>query len=219
MVRYVLDTKGVSPPDPDAQIKSTDSGGQNIINSEVEILTSLNVAVQVADIVGPERVLAKRGGGNDRKAAARVICSGISVEIPPRTAIMTVSFKHPDQEVVQPVLDALIKIYMRKHLEVHQGVGVLDDYYSRRRDEMRASLAKTEEELKRIKTEAKVVSLDETKRFRENQIVKLTDELLAAEREPCRAAGRPRLRGAGAGRAGSHEPSRSFRACRKGQRL
>ena len=72
---------------------------------------------------------------------------------------------------------------MRKHMEVHQGVGVLDEYYSKQRDELREKLAATEEEIKKLKTDAKVVSLDGSKHSYQDQIAKLTNELLSAETE------------------------------------
>src|SRR5207302_6741706 len=62
-------------------------------------------------------LLAKVGGGNSLMAAAGVIGSGILVE-PPRTSILTISFQHPDKDLVQPVMDTLIKCYMDKHNQV-----------------------------------------------------------------------------------------------------
>ena len=115
---------------------SVDVSAQNIINSEIEILTSLDVAKQVAANVGPEKILAKKGGGSNPLAAAGVVCSGIEVE-PPKASIITVSFKHPDADIVQPVLKAIIHSYMLKHLEVHGGGGELEDYYIKQKDELR----------------------------------------------------------------------------------
>src|SRR3954465_2375687 len=73
-IRYVLETKspgqvGVS----DARVKSPDERGENVINTELEILTSLDLAQQVATNVGPEKILAKAGGGVDAQIAAALI--------------------------------------------------------------------------------------------------------------------------------------------------
>jgi len=43
------------------QTKSPDQGGETIINSELQILTSLDLARQVAEVIGPEKILAKAG--------------------------------------------------------------------------------------------------------------------------------------------------------------
>jgi polysaccharide biosynthesis transport protein len=183
MVHYVLDSREATSSNPEGQrVQTLDAGAQNIINDEIEILTSRDVAVRVADIIGPEKILAKFGGGTNRMAAASVICAGIEVD-PPKSSILTISFKHPDADVVQPTLAALLQAYMRRHLEIRQGVGVLDGYYSGKRDEWRKRLAQTEEELKHLKTQANVLFMDETKRSYQAQIAKVQDELLDAERE------------------------------------
>ena len=164
MVLCVVETKGASLAGPDAIIKSTDTGAQGVINSEVEILKSADVASNVAAVVGPQKLLAKRGGGNDRTAATAVVYYGIEVENPKGTDILTISYRHRDKTVVQPVLNALIETYMHKHWEVWRGGREMNDYYNQQSEELRTKLAQTEEQLRKIKAEAKVVSVEATKR-------------------------------------------------------
>jgi polysaccharide biosynthesis transport protein len=183
MVHYVLDARAVDPVNPTSQtVKTVDPAGQATIGNEVEILTSTDVATQAVEIVTARKILLRKGGGDDRFAASGVVSSGLEVE-PPRTSIITVSFKHPDPEVPQLVLNALIQAYTQKHVEIHQRNKALEDYYSRQKDELRQRLANTEEELKLLKRQANVLFLDETKRSYQNQIAKGTDELLEAERD------------------------------------
>jgi succinoglycan biosynthesis transport protein ExoP len=183
MVHYVLEARAVDPMHPTSQtVKTVDPEGQASIGNEVEILTSTDVATQAVEIVTARKILLRKGGGDDRFAASAVVSSGLEVE-PPRTSIITVSFKHPDPEVPQLVLNALIQAYTQKHLEIHQRNKLLEDYYSRQTDELRQRLAETEEELKRLKRQANVLFLDETKRSYQTQIAKGTDELLEAERD------------------------------------
>src|SRR2546427_7049602 len=54
LIRYVQDNKSVSPAKESSQIRSPDDRGENIITSELEILTSLDLARQVAELIGPE---------------------------------------------------------------------------------------------------------------------------------------------------------------------
>jgi uncharacterized protein involved in exopolysaccharide biosynthesis/Mrp family chromosome partitioning ATPase len=184
MVPYVVATPGTKPPsNADEAVVPTDPGGQDILNSETEILTSLDVAANAASMVGPAKILARFGGGADLMAAAGVVASGVKVENPPQTTILLVSFKHPDPRVVQPVLDALIKTYMRKHLEVRLGVGVLDGYYREKCDALRRKLAGEEEELKRLKTEANLLFPDDTKRTLQAGIAAEQGRLLAMQRD------------------------------------
>ena len=92
---------------------------------------------RVADTIGPAKILAKKGGGTNRMAAAGVICSGIEVD-PPKSSILTISFKHPDPDIVQPVLEAVLQAYMLKHRDVRL---MPDDYLVQQRDELRKKLA------------------------------------------------------------------------------
>jgi len=183
MVHYVMDSRAATTADSGGQnVQSVDVGGQNIINSEIEILKSLDVAKSVAAEVGPEKILAKKGGGSDPLAAAGVVCSGIEVA-PPKGNILTVSFKHPDADLVQPVLNAIIHCYMLKHLEVHGGGGELEDYYIKQREDKRNKLGEAEVKLKRLKTEAKVLFVEDTKKAYQLQLAKAEDELMDARRE------------------------------------
>jgi uncharacterized protein involved in exopolysaccharide biosynthesis/Mrp family chromosome partitioning ATPase len=183
MVHYVMDSRAATTANSGGQdVQSVDLGGQNIINSEIEILKSLDVAKSVATEVGPERILAKKGGGSDPLAAAGVVCSGIEVA-PPKGNILTVSFKHPDADLVQPVLNAIIHCYMLRHVEVHQGGGELEDYYIKQKDDKRQKLGEAEVKLKRLKTEAKVLFVEDTKKTYQLQLAKVDDELMDARRE------------------------------------
>jgi polysaccharide biosynthesis transport protein len=183
MVLYVVETKHSNVAGPEAVIKSTDMGAQGVINSEIEILKSADVASSVATAVGPEKILAKRGGGSDPTRAAAVVLSGIEVENPRGTTALTVSFKHQDRKVVQPILGALIETYMRKHWEVWRGGREMNDYYNQQAEELRSKLAQTEEELRKIKKEAKVVSVEATKNAYTESILKWKQDLLMAQGE------------------------------------
>jgi uncharacterized protein involved in exopolysaccharide biosynthesis/Mrp family chromosome partitioning ATPase len=183
LIRYVLESKSVSPETKDAQVMTPDSRGENIINSEIEILTSLDLANQVVDAVGADKILARLGGGTNRTAAASVIQKNVEVEVPRHSNILRIIFRHPDPAVVQPVLSQLLGTYLRRHVEIHQGVGVLDDFFLRQADQLRARLAQTEQDLKKLRTDAQVISLEDTKRAYIGQIAKIQDELLAAEAE------------------------------------
>lgn len=174
MVRYVADTK--IDPDKIDSIKSMDYGADSLIKTEVQIIYSLDVAAQVADIVTPEKILAKKGGGNDRMSAAGVIQSGIEVE-PPRSAVFTIVFRHPDREVVQPVLRALIDKYMDKHREVHGGGAEREAYFSKQRDVLREKLQKTEDDLKQHLMLSKGMSVSDAKKVYLSQIETLMIDL------------------------------------------
>jgi uncharacterized protein involved in exopolysaccharide biosynthesis/Mrp family chromosome partitioning ATPase len=183
LIRFILESKNPVAGDVDARVKSPDSRGENIINSEIEILTSFDLAILVADVVGPEKILARLGGGNDRLRAAGVVRQGLLVEVPRSSNVLLLTFRHPDATVVQSTLSALVDTYLKRHVEIHQGVGVLDDFFLRQADQLRARLADTESQLKKLRADAQIISLDESKRGYIEQITKLSDELRSAEAE------------------------------------
>src|SRR4051794_17581355 len=107
-VRYVQDSRMPTAMGENPSIKSPDSRGDNVINSEAEVLTSLDLALQVVDAVGAEKILNKVGGGNDRYTAAAVVRNSLQIEVPKKSDILKIVFQHPDKEVVQAVLQKLI---------------------------------------------------------------------------------------------------------------
>lgn len=183
LIRYILEAKTAAPTPggaADSQLKSPDSRGENIINSEIEILTSFDLAAQVADLVGPEKILARLGGGTNRLAAAGAIRGRLRVDVPRRSNIILIQFRHPDPTVVQPVLSSLVDTYLKRHVEIHQGVGVMDDFFSRQADQLRSKLSKTDDELKKLKTDSQILSLEENKRAFISQKERIEEELFAA---------------------------------------
>src|SRR5688572_24928008 len=128
LIRYVLESKGINPMGADDTVKSPDARGENIINSELEILSSFDLLREVVTAVGAHKILAKVGGGESPDRAASVVRKGLDVEVPRNSNIIRVRFAHPDPEVVQPVLKNLVEVYRRRHIEIHRGIGIVDDF-------------------------------------------------------------------------------------------
>jgi uncharacterized protein involved in exopolysaccharide biosynthesis/Mrp family chromosome partitioning ATPase len=184
MVHYVSDSRVTDPKDPDAQNRQqVGVGPDSVINGEIAILTSLDVITQVVATVGPEKILASKGGGNSPLAAAAVVAKGLDVPTPLHSSILTISFKNPDRTLAQPVLDAIIHAYMRQHWVIHQGAGELRDYFLKQKEDLTRQLAKTEEDLKQAKQDAKVFFVEDAKRSYESRITKAEDDLTAAKLE------------------------------------
>jgi len=181
-VRYVLETKAPSQlTDNDGRIKSPDTRGNAIVNTELEILTSRDLALQVATAVGPERLLGE-GHGNRPNDAATVVLKGIKAEVAKESSVIRVLFQHNDPEVVQRVLVQLINSYFKKHAEIHGG-GAFDDFLTRETDQLRTRLVQTEEELRKAKEKTGVISLTESRNAATAQISRIQQQLLDAEAE------------------------------------
>ncbi len=158
MIRYVADNAPTPASNPESMARPLDFGSLGVINAEIEVLTSGDVATNVAAMVGPERILAKKGGGSDLMSAAGVVASGITVD-PPRTTVISVTFKHPDKDLVQPVLDAILTAYMWKHRRMHDPN--TDEYYRKEQEELKSNLTRIEDQIQSLKQDAHALFPDE----------------------------------------------------------
>lgn len=181
-IRYVVETRAPSQlSENESRIKSPDVNGDSIINTELEILTSRDLAEQVAAALGPERLLGK-GHGNDLDAAALVVQSGVTAEVPKESSVIRLGFQHQNPEIVQPVLSQLINSYFKKHAQIH-AVGAFDDFLTQETDQLRSRLVQTEDELRKAKAKAGIIALEDTKSAYSTEISRIQQELLDAEAE------------------------------------
>jgi len=182
-VRYVPESR---PPSSTGSgmgqdvIKNPDSAGQNIITSEIEILTSLDLAKEVADIIGPEKILAKIGGGTNRNHAAGVIKEYLAVDAPRRSDVFKIIFQHKDRDIVQPVLAEVINVYFKKHAEIHRGQGLSDSFLTNQIAEIRAKLTETEQRLRDAKAVIGVSKLEDAKKAITERISGMRNEIMNA---------------------------------------
>lgn len=185
-IKYVLDAQAPVPVTGNAndpKPRSPDMMGNNIINTEVEMLTSFDLAGLVAELVGPEKILARLGGGNSRSQAASVIMRGLDVNVPADSSVLRILFTHPDPAVVQPVLNELVNSYLTRHVQIHQSVGVLDEVFSRQADQSKNRLSNIEDELKKLRTESGVISLEDNRQSLINEQNRIEKDLSEAEAE------------------------------------
>src|SRR5438034_4346806 len=184
LVRYVLERSGFDPVD--AISGQPGRGGTGITNdgviaAEVSILTSWDLSVQVAEALGPNRVLP------DTKAptvvgAAAAINSGLSTTTAKGSNIIGVAYQNRKPEVATAVLNELVDRYFTKHLEVHRSAGAFD-FVSPQSDQIRARLNQTEDALKTLKAKAGVMSLQDSMASISAQSQHLEDQLRAAEND------------------------------------
>src|SRR5437870_5423129 len=142
-------------------------------------LTSWDLSVQVAEALGPNRVLP------DAKAptvvqAAGAINSGLGTTTSKGSNIIGVSYQNPRPEVATAVLNELVNRYFTKHLEVHRSAGAFD-FVSQQSDQIRARLNQTEDALKALKAKTGVMSLADSMASLSAQSSHLEDQLRTAE--------------------------------------
>src|SRR5205823_6254737 len=184
LVRYVLERSGYDPVDA-LQGQGTRVGSgltiDAVIAAEVSILTSWDLSVQVAEALGPNRVLPDSKAPSV-VAAAAAINSGLSTTTAKGSNIIGVSYQNPRPEVATTVLNELVTRYFTKHLEVHRSAGAFD-FVSQQSDQIRARLNQTEDALKAMKAKAGVMSLKDSMDSLGSQSSHLEDQIRAAEND------------------------------------
>ena len=160
MVRYVTSTRSVEALG--SQTKSPDYGGESVINSELEIMTSHDLCEEVARRVGPEKLLGK-GRGSNVTAAAEVVFKGLTLDNPRRSNIIRVRFSHGDPALCQIVLGEMIEEYFRRHKKIHHTGRNYEGLLSVEASDIARRISENEKELKRLHQRAGVVSVLESK--------------------------------------------------------
>ena len=189
LVRYVLDRSAVDPLDSRAAAGGPSS--ESLINSEVEILTSRDLAVQVAETIGAERFLPRNTGGAVSPAAvAGRIRLGLTATVLKGTNIIVVTYQNHDPELATRVLNELVTRYFTKHLEIHRSAEAFE-FVSRQTDQVQVRLNQTEEELKRLKTASRIISLSGSATALNAELARCQAAMHTAETE--RAEQRARL--------------------------
>lgn len=180
-VRYVISEGKNFGPGSGDNAKSPDQRGETIMNSETEILSSSDLARLVVDAIGAERILAAVDGGKDVNSAIGYLRQNIAVRVPPGSSVIHITFKHPDPELVQPVLREVVDRYLKMHVEIHRAAGMLGDLFSQETDKLRSRLLETEEELRKLKNRAGVTSVDEAKKAYNEQIGELRSQIYGVQ--------------------------------------
>jgi polysaccharide biosynthesis transport protein len=181
-ILYVVQSKSL-PPGEDANTVSPNSQGYGIIQTELEILQSLDVIMDVVQSIGADKILAKAGGGNDTNAAAAQISKNLTVESAVGSSVIQVSLEHPDPEMVQPILSEIIARYFKKHAEIHQGSIMYGDFSIQETNRLYQDLARTKEELNRAKSKAGIFSIEGANEGYDSQLTQIRNKLFAAQAE------------------------------------
>jgi uncharacterized protein involved in exopolysaccharide biosynthesis/Mrp family chromosome partitioning ATPase len=184
LIEYVLESRAPARPDSgDSRVTVSDGQTGNIINTEIEILKSLDLAREVATNIGPERILVGHGGGSDANAAAVVVSDGLFVDVPSKSDVVRLTFRHTDPQLVGPVLSEVIRTYLEHHANIHLAVGRFDDFLTQETDQLKSRLANTEAALRNVKTNLNIVSIDDSRKIFGDQMGRIQQSIFDAEAE------------------------------------
>ncbi|HEY5814598.1 MAG TPA: Wzz/FepE/Etk N-terminal domain-containing protein [Terrimicrobiaceae bacterium] len=177
LVRYVVDRSSVDKIDSTSPINSND---QSLINSEVEILTSWDLATEVAKAVNLERPESQ--SGSEDPVSPMSIRFGLSVAALRGTNIIVVSYRNKDPRLTTLVLKELLNRYFTKHLEIHRSADAFA-YVSQQSDEVRARLSRTEDELKILKDKAGITSFQDSSANARAELASMKQQLQTVQTE------------------------------------
>ncbi|PYJ22850.1 MAG: hypothetical protein DME92_02600 [Verrucomicrobia bacterium] len=179
LVRYVLERSGVDPVEAEKAGAASNNEGDRVIGAEMEILTSWDLAVQVAQAIGPRRLLPTTREPTEREAASSIIL-GLKVISNKGSNIILISYKNPNPEMAALVLQELLSRYFVKHLEVHRSAGAFD-FVAQQTDQVRARLNQTEDALKSLREKTGIASLKEGSAALTAEAAKTQEQLNGAE--------------------------------------
>ncbi len=180
MVRYVverssLDEGGASIERPGGRI-------DQVMNTEVEMLMSRDLSAEVAENLASRGVIPKVDTDGSVSQLTGVILSGLQAKPVFGTKLIKVSLRNDDGEFVAPALKELLIEYRKMHLEIHRSVGAFD-FVNEQTNEVKARLNDTEDQLKRLTSEAGIISLPQRREGLEAALMNTWEELVAAETE------------------------------------
>src|SRR5581483_10912243 len=200
LVRYVTERSAVDPTEAEKAAIASNNEGDKVIDAEIEILTSWDLAVEVAKAIGPQRMLPPpqdlfsklvraigltrllppSGPSATEGEAASSIASGLKVIANKGSNIILVSYKNRNPEVATLVLQELLSRYFVKHLEVHRSAGAFD-FVTQQTDQVRARLNQTEDALKSLREKTGIASFKEGSTALTAELAKTQEQLNAAQ--------------------------------------
>jgi Mrp family chromosome partitioning ATPase/uncharacterized protein involved in exopolysaccharide biosynthesis len=167
-IRYIQETTAPVEVSGNANVKSPDDRGANILNTELEMLASLDPAAAVARDLGPERILGRSLPSNAvsayESAAGAYILSNLKAEVPPKTDMIVLRYSARDPVLAQQILHSLIAAYKNYYVTNHLSMGFGEKFLLDQTDESKFHLDETLKELEREKEKLGITSLPDSKK-------------------------------------------------------
>jgi uncharacterized protein involved in exopolysaccharide biosynthesis/Mrp family chromosome partitioning ATPase len=180
-IKYVLQRGGVDSHE--AEVDANGRGSDQVVSTELEILRSRDLAKEVAQAIGPDRLLPTAGETVHVNAAAGVVLGGLEVTPASRGSnVVYVTYRNEDPQLAVDVLQEVVKRYFNKHLEIHRSVSAFDSV-AQQVEEVRNRLGQTEAELNKLKSDAGIISVSDESASLAVQRDKTKQDLVAAEAE------------------------------------
>ncbi|MEI8037521.1 MAG: Wzz/FepE/Etk N-terminal domain-containing protein [Verrucomicrobiota bacterium] len=178
LVRYVLERGSVDPYE--AQTSPGGRPGNDIINTEIEILTSMDLALAVAEKIGVDTLCPESDGRASISDAANTILGKLEVVIGQSNNVLHVIYGNPDPELSKQVLREIVALYFEKHLEIHRSAAAFD-MVAKQTEDVRQRLKLTEQKLNQLRTDSGILSLADATGALSSQRTKTQEDLMRAK--------------------------------------
>jgi uncharacterized protein involved in exopolysaccharide biosynthesis len=191
MVRIGRESVTLPPTATTGTVISYGLDRESEITSEKEILGSRDLAEKVVDEMGPEFFLARhddsdlRAGlahaqGRDnpdrRKIAITQFVEHLKIQNQKGSNILAISYDGYGPKQAQQVLAKMVDLYLEKHIAAHRTPGSYE-FFDKEVQQIRAELIQKEEDLKNLKNERGIASLEEKRKIVLEQIGSLQREV------------------------------------------
>ena len=177
VIRYILESRPLNPTDNNSQVIAFNQDA-NIMTAEINILNSLDIFETVATNVGPEKILAKLGGGSDPIAAAESIANNFKVIAD--GSVMHLTYFNPDPTIVRSVLASIINTYLDKDAQVHRAIDISNEALLEQTTSLQQQIAQTDEELRMVKEGAGIIDVADSEKFYSGEMSSIRQEIMKA---------------------------------------
>lgn len=182
LIQYVPQPTSQAVEGDNKKVIVPDTRSQSIINSEIQIMTSLDLAEKAVQNIGASNILYLAGGGTNPISAANLLQNNLDASPAGRdSAVIVLTLRHPNRQIVQPLLQEIVDDYFERHYEIHSSLGQYDAQLIRERATLRSQLSETGKQLADLKNKAKMISLEDSKKNLADMIAKVTSSILDAQ--------------------------------------
>jgi polysaccharide biosynthesis protein PslE len=174
------------------QLLSVPQLRENEINTVVEVLGSRPLAEHIVDAMGPEKILgtqpAEASAADDpaspalRDDAIAALSKNLEVSRVSRSDVVRLGYLGLSPELSRDVLDRLVDEFLREHLRLNRPAGARD-FFEEQTGRVRGELDRTEQSLRKLKSETGIVAVEGQRETVVKRIGQLQIDLAAAAAE------------------------------------
>jgi uncharacterized protein involved in exopolysaccharide biosynthesis/Mrp family chromosome partitioning ATPase len=173
LLRLGRESVALDPTILSNNIANVSRSRSNEINSELEILQSADLMENLVKAIGPSVISTNADASIDPSQltdlALEQLHENLTFQAVKDSNVIVMDYKHANPETAQKVLSEAIKLYLDKHITVHQATGSYE-FLQEQESQHRQRLLEIEKKLKNLKDNAGIFSLDEQRNLLNAQI-------------------------------------------------